>query len=486
MTTWLALALALAFAREGARPITYQEALRAAVESNPTLAQARAARQQAKGSVTAAQGQFDPTYSLTGNYRHSTSQGFFQGFPFSSRSETWNLTNNLAGSLGTGTTYSLNALMDRNKSTFVTQFVPGQPGTEQVQNVFTSNLNVSVTQQLLEGVLYRYNVQNVTKARQQLTTAELTEAKALQDALYTAAEAYWGWVYAVELERIADESVQVAEEALRVGRLQVESGTLAPVEGTRLEAALVQAQQAALDAHNTAEQAANTLLLAIGEAPDQAVVPATPAGDVPPDELEIAAAVEVALAQNVDLMVSRSNLEQARTSLANARHALLPSLSATGSAGVAAQDDSVGTAISGLTDSDNQPFVSIAGQFSVPLGNRAARGARDTTLAQVSQRERELENLERSVRAQVEQQVRALTSARRKMELADANLRLAAQTLSAEEALAKAGRSIQRDVLDARTKLDRAKADAAKARTDYRLAKAQLLRLQGQLDRVAP
>ncbi len=280
--------------------------------------------------------------------------------------------------------------------------------------------------------------------------------------------------------------LRVAEEALRVGRLQVENGTLAPVEGTRLEAAMVQSQQAALDAHNAAEQTANTLLLAIGEAPDQPVVPATPAGDVPLDEIEVAAAVDVALAQNVDLMVSRSNLELANTNLATAKHALLPSLSATGSAGVAAQDDSVGTAISGLTDADNPPFVSIGGQFSVPLGNRAARGSRDTSQALVSQREQEVANLERSVRAQVEQQVLALTSSRRKMELADANLRLAEQTLSAEEALASAGRNIQRDVLEARNELDRAKAEAAKARTDYRLAQAQLLRLQGQLDRMAP
>ncbi len=484
MTTWLALGLGLALGSEG-RPITYEEALRTAVENNPTLATARLARLQAEGSVTSAQGQFDPTYTLDGAFRRSTNQGFFQGFPFSSTSETWNLNNQLSGTLGTGTSYALNAGMDRNKSTFVTEFVAGQ-GTEQVQNVFTSNLSVSLTQQLLEGVLYRYNVQNVTRARQQLTTAELSEAQALQDALYTAAEAYWGWVYAVELERIADESVRVAEEALRVGRLQVENGTLAPVEGTRLEAAMVQSQHAALDAHNAAEQTANTLLLAIGEAPDQPVVPATPAGDVPPDEIEVAAAVDVALAQNVDLMVSRSNLELANTNLATAKHALLPSLSATGSAGVAAQDDSVGTAISGLTDADNQPFVSIGGQFSVPLGNRAARGSRDTSQALVSQREQEVANLERSVRAQVEQQVLALTSSRRKMELADANLRLAEQTLSAEEALASAGRNIQRDVLEARNELDRAKAEAAKARTDYRLAQAQLLRLQGQLDRMAP
>jgi outer membrane protein TolC len=277
----------------------------------------------------------------------------------------------------------------------------------------------------------------------------------------------------------------VADEALRVGRLQVENGTIAPVEGTRLEAAMVQAQQAALDATNTAEQAANTLLLALGSDPHEEVVPATPAGDVPDDTTDAEAAIEVAMAQNVDLAVARSNLELSRFNLDNSKHALLPSLSATGAVGVAAQDTSTGTAISGLVDADNQPFASVAGKFTVPIGNRTARGSRDTNAAVVGQRERELADLERSVRAQTEQQVRTMQSARRRTELADANARLAEQTLSAEEALASAGRNIQRDVLEARNQLDRAKADAAKARTDYRLAQAQLLRLQGQLDRMA-
>jgi outer membrane protein TolC len=484
MIGWLAL-FALIPLAHAERPLTYDEALRAAVEHNPSLATARLARLQAQGSLLGSRGQFDPTYVLDGRWEQRRSQGFFQGFPFTSRSESWNVGNELSGTAATGTTYSLNADLDRNYSEFVTQFGIGGE-QEQIQDAYTSNLGVSVTQQLLEGILYRYNLQNVTRAQQSLTTAELQERKALQDALYTAAEAYWSWVYADELRRIADESVEVAAEALRVGKLQVESGQLAPVEGTRLEAALVQAQQQAIDAANTAEQAANTLLVAIGEGPDQPIRPATPPGDVPPVELDEAAVIEVALAQNVDLAVARATLETARIDERMAKHAMLPTLSATGAAGVAAQDTTGSAAISGLLDSDNQPYVSIGGRFEVPLGNRSARGERDRTMSLVNQRERELENLERTVTAQVEEQVRALQSARRSMELADINVRLAEQTLAAEEALAEAGRNIQKDVLEARTELDRSRAEAAKARTDYRLAQAQLLRLQGQLDQQVP
>lgn len=484
MTGWLVL-LALTAPAHAERLLTYDEALQSALDHNPSLATARLQRIQAQGSLLGSRGQFDPTYTLDGRWDQRRSQGFFQGFPFTSRSESWNVGNQISGTAATGTTYSVNADLDRNYSEFVTQF--GSVGEQQqIQDAYTSSIGFSVTQQLLEGVLYRYNLQNVTRAQQSLTTAELTERKAMQDALYTVAEAYWNWVYTDELRRIADESVQVAAEALRVGTLQVQSGQLAPVEGTRLEAALVQAEQQAIEARNTAEKAANALLIAMGESPDAPIRPATPAGDVPPTELDGEAVVQVALAQNLDIAVARATLETARIDERMAKHAMLPSLSATAAAGVAAQDLTASDAVGGLLDNDNQPYVSLAGQFTVPLGNRSARGERDRTESLVMQRELEVANLERSVSAQVEEQVRALESARRSMELADVNVQLAEQTLSAEEALAAAGRNIQKDVLEARTELDRSKADAAKARTDYRLAQAQLMRLQGQLDQQVP
>ncbi len=491
MILWLWASAALA-----ERPVTYSDALQASLERNVLVVGAEASVLQAQGSLRAASGAWDPLYALDGNWRQSRTQGFFQGFPFESDSRSWGLTNSLTGSTGTGTTYAVNLGVDRNISEFTTNF--GAGATSNLQDAFTGNANFSVTQQLLRGIRFRFNVQNVDRARTSLEASQLALESQRQDALYRAAEAYWSWVYQHELHQIALNSVAVAEEALRIGRLQVESGQLAPVEGTRLEAALVQAQQAALDAENGAEMAANAVLVAMGEEPGDEVIPATPPGDVPPLELDPTKAVEVALAQNLDLQVARRNLEQAELDVVNARHGLLPALAATASAGVASQrcppgtdneDCVVGNAldsIAGLVADDNQPFVEVRGRFTVPLGNRSARGDRDRLEAVLWQRERELENQERQISAQVEEQVRALQSARQRMQLADANLRLAEETLSAEEALAAAGRTLQKDVLEARTEVDRTKAEAAKARTDYRLAQARLLQLQGQLTQSAP
>jgi outer membrane protein TolC len=470
------------------------DVLSGALTRSGTVGLAEADRDRSAGAVLGALGDFDPLYVLDVGTTRSRAQGFLDGgFPFESTSSRWGIEQGLTGQTRTGTSYDLSVGLSRSLSSSVTDLGAAETRTD--NDSFLATAGVSVTQQLLEGIRFRYNVQNVTLARANLDIAELTVAKARQDTLYAAAAAYWTWAYESERHAITVEAVAVAEEALRVGKVQVERGQLAPVEATRLEAALVQARQDALDARNVAEAAANAVLLLIGEQPDQEVRPATAAGDVPVIEIDAERAVEVALAQNLDLELARRAVDAQEIVLDNAKHALLPTLAATIAAGVGSRrcptpegggdnDCAPGDAmdaISGLLGAENQPYVEVGGLLTVPIGNRSARGERDQAGAQVARAQVELEQQQRLVAAMVEDQVRALQSARQRMELADANQRLADETLRAEEALATAGRTIQKNVLEARTELSRTRVEAAKARTDHRLAQAALLALQGQL-----
>jgi multidrug efflux system outer membrane protein len=204
-------------------------------------------------------------------------------------------------------------------------------------------------------------------------------------------------------------------------------------------------------------------------------------GEVPFLDLDADRAVEVALAQNLDLRVSTLNVEQAQWDHVNAKHVMLPSLSATAATGVLGQDETAGGAWGSMVQ-DAFPYLSLQGTFSVPLGNRAARGSARSALADLRSRELGHEELKRSVRAAVHQQVRVLLSSRQQVELADANLRLAQETLAAEEALFDAGRTILKDVLEARTAVDQARSESVRSRTAYRQGEVELLRLQGQLE----
>ena len=65
--------------------------------------------------------------------------------------------------------------------------------------------------------------------------------------------------------------------------------------------------------------------------------------------------------------------------------------------------------------------------------------------------------------------------------LARANLDLAEQTLSADRALADAGRVIQKDLLESIRGVDDARAQLEQAKVDYQLALIELERLKGTL-----
>jgi outer membrane protein TolC len=463
------------------RLITYEEALQASLRANPTLASAALSRDSAEASLISSRGLFDPTFALNGGYAFSKTVGFTQGYPFTAESNTWDLRTTLSGNAPTGTTWSLNTGIDRNLSTFATDFGIGGAEVDNIQDAYTSNLTLSLSQELLKGHRMAYNMENITLANQRFDQAELTLEKTRQDTLAGTAAAYWNWVYLFSLWQIAEDSVTTAEEGLRVGVLKVQAGELAPVERTRLEAAVVEARSSALDARNSAAESGDSLLLLLGDLPGQDIRPATDVGTVPMLNIDGERAIEVALEQSIDMAISRVQLEQARFTHTNRRHAMLPSLTASAATGVVGQDVSAGSSLSGMFV-NSYPFMNLSGVLSVPLGNRVARGDRAVALADVQTQEIAMQELDRSLRAQVTQQLRLLASAWQKMELSDANVRLAEEMLTAEEALFDVGRTILKDVLESRTDVDRTRAEAVRARTDYRQAQVELLRLQGQLD----
>jgi outer membrane protein TolC len=176
-------------------------------------------------------------------------------------------------------------------------------------------------------------------------------------------------------------------------------------------------------------------------------------------------------------------LAAAELTRSNVRHGRLPSLSATAEAGVSSTHDreqSGDEVLQGLGETA-RPYWAISSNFSVPLGNRSARGEAASAASDVHIRQNELEELTRSVSSNLQAQVRMLMSSAQRVSLAEANVRLAEATLRAEEERVREGVRIHKDALEARNGVAQARAAAIKARIDYRLAQVELLHVQGQL-----
>ena len=476
------LALTFLFSAHAEVPLTYEAALTRALEANPELQQAALSRDQSKASLLASRAIFDPSLNVSGNYSWDRNKSFFQGIPFEMKNRNTMGNMGIGGTTPTGTSYNLSTSYMRNYGEYEALINGSAFGEASVQDEFRSSLSGSITQQILRGHRYAFNMQSVLGAKEALNQSELRYQQTRQTVLSNTAQAYWSWVYQEELLSIRRAAVEVSSEALRIGRLKFEAKDLAEMEVTRLEAAWVQDQSSELDAQNATRQAQTTLLLGLGRSPTETVTPAPMNVDIPELTLSLEAATKVALTQNIELALSRASVEQADLSYRLAKHALLPTLTATFSAGLGSQGTDAGSALSGVFQPGNFPNMSVNGQFSMPLGNRAARGERYRNESILASQRLALKGLEQSILAQVSQQVHVLNSARKRVELADVNRRLAEQTLTAEEAIAEVGRALQKDVLEARNALESARVEAVKTRTDYQLAWVELRRLQGILD----
>lgn len=262
--------------------------------------------------------------------------------------------------------------------------------------------------------------------------------------------------------------------------LKVEQGTLAPVEKARVDAAAVQAESARIDAEHNAMQAADALLLLIGEAPGQRVKLTSEPADVQPLNLDADALVKVALESNPSLIAARARSSAAELWALDARHRRLPKLDANATYGLVGYEPSASKSNSELMGGE-LPDWSVGATLSIPLLNRADRGAYMERSAQAARARIDHKSLEYSINQQVRTQVRTLTAAHTQVRLARANLALAEQTLAAERALQEAGRAVQKDVLESMSAANDAQVAVERALSDYQLALIELERLKGTL-----
>ncbi len=477
------------------RLLTYTEALTSAASKNGVAVRGELAWDSAEASQQAARGLFDPIYALSGTYGYRTFEETRDALPVAGTERTWSGSTWITGLTATGTTYTLSALAG-----FEREFASGlqplydeegeQVGTAPYEAnlaVYNSSLTFTLSQHLLRGVSMSFNLQAIRMARHATTMAERTALQLRQQAMADTALWYWTWVHQVRVHEIDEQAVSAAEEALRVATAQVEARQLAPVERTRLEAAWVLAKSTARASDMLVTQARDELLVQMGETPGAAIVPATDPGVPPVFTLDVEAVATKALADNPELAVARAAVEMQSFALATARHARLPALDAVASAGrTTGNQVTLSDAVAGLAGEAGHPVVTLGAVLTVPLGNRTAAGAARAAAYDRTAAENTVYELEQRIRAQVAYQVARLDGARELVDAADAGVRLAEETLDATEALAEARRAIPKDLLEARTLLDRARIEAVRARTEWRLAHTELARLQAGLTEELP
>lgn len=473
--------LSLLFALAHAEPLTYEAALQAALAQNPTLQMAVQDQKAADGRLLSARATFRPTLTANAGTSGSLSESLFFGTaPSVSGSNRWDAGFGLSQYAATGTAVGLNFSTDYSRSEEVTYTFESIDFVIPSQSWYNSYLNVSLTQSLLQGFRTAYNLQGVHAAE---ASAQITEANARasrQQVLAEVSRAYWDLYYQQQLKVISQQGLELALEQERVVKALVADGRLASVEATRIGAAVAQARRALLTADAGALAAADQLRTLMGQTPGTPIeVASTPV--MPPDlSLDEEQVIQAVLAGSPELAALKIAEQNAALATRQARHGLLPELSATATYALQGYENSFSSSLSEMFGGA-LPQWTLGANLSVPLGNAADRGSYQAQAAEAEKASLQVASTTNSLRQAARAQVRALQTARLSVELAGQNLQLAEETLRAEQARFGEGRTLQQDLIQSARDRDTARVEYQRALTDYQLALVELMRLQGTL-----
>lgn len=461
------------------RNVTLGDALRLARANNLDIRTAELLPQQARQQLLGAEAIFNP--ELYGNTGYTDSRSPQRNaFQPSVQRQTIDATVGWRQRVISGGLFDLSYRPARfdTKSSLANAF----PSTQ-----FASELVMSFSQPLLRGAWSDYAQADIDVARQGVARSDQTYERSVQNTLLAVVQAYWDLVFARENYRIVQSALQVAEEQLRITLERIRVRILAPRDRVADDAEIARRQEELIAADNAIRRGEDELRRLLFDDRDgqlwnwnlQPTEPIETTFEAVGDD--IGKLVDAALVQRPDLKALRASVVEAEVDLMRANRDLLPDLdlvSTYSSDGVrdsgfrAAFDDSM----------DQQyPDWGLRLEFSIPIGNQAARARQRQAELEVERRQRTLYGAMLDVTKEVREAVRNLDSLSQAIRASRESVRLAQTNLETEQVKLGVGSSTAFEVQRRNQELREARGRLLRNQLDYRKAESRLLHAQGQL-----
>jgi outer membrane protein TolC len=400
--------------------------------------------------ITSAFGAFDPLLWADGSFSRSESP-VFSRFD-ASKAEQQKLNLGLSGATDWGLAYQVGVTNTRRDSEVV--------GFTLINPSLSSNLTFGVTQPLLRNFGKDVNRRLIVQARMGRDLAAWDFSQSVQNAVVTVENAYWDLVNALGNLKAKKEALDRAKDFNRITKIKIDVGALAPIDIVQTEVSIALREQEIIvaegligDAHDRLKRILNVTNSAEW---NRRIVP-TDAPSAVPISVDIDKAIDQALSLRPEVKQQVLDIESKKLTLVYNRNQLKPRLDFTGSYGLGGVGATAAltecsipgvsaaecTAAGGTVTTTNIDYVdalyqirdrdypswSVGLVFSVPLGNRIAKGnaalaATDLELARTS-----LALLRQNVAVEVRSAARSLdtsyktvVAARKSRELAERNL----------------------------------------------------------------
>jgi outer membrane protein TolC len=339
----------------------------------------------------------------------------------------------------------------------------------------------------------------VTKLNRDISESQLRST--ITNTLADVRNAYWDYVYTVDVVEVARRSLELAQKLVADNRVRVDAGALAPIDIVEAEAEAASRQQELAQAEAAAQTAQLALKRLIVDGPGDPLWRTTITPTDRPVFLPVTVdpdrAVRRALSERQDLQQARTQLQANDVTLRYLKDQTLPGVdlvggyslqglggtqfirsgSGIGSSIIGTIPGGFGDALSAIRSADF-PTWNIGLSVSYPLfGSRAdadyarARVQRDQTQAQIRA-------LELTVATEVTNAALQVQANLRRVEAATAARALAARRLEAEQSKFEVGLSTNFFVVQAQRDLATAQNVELGARLDYQKSQVEFERSQ--------
>ncbi len=460
------------------RDLTLEEAMRLARRDNIELHRGELLPEQARADLLGADAIFQPElYGEVGYNKSSTpARNLFQP---SIRQESADATIGWRQRVITGGLFDLAYQPARFSTSSASGAFP--------ERQFTSVWNLTYSQPLLRSAWTDYTLARIEVAQHGVARAEHDFERLVQDTLLRTVEAYWELAYARENYRVVTAALAVAREQLRITEERIRVRELAPRDRVADEAEVARREEERIGAENEIRRREDDLRRLLFDdqqgqlwrwnlRPNQPI-----AIDPPVETFAFEALADRAIASRPDLASARSLVAEAELDLVRAERDLLPGLDLVGTYSSDGVRDGFTDAFNDALD-QQYPDWGVRLQFSIPVGNQAARAVERRARLEVERRRRDLYAAMLDVTKAVREAIRALESLAQSIHASAESVRLAETNLETEQVKLGVGSSTAFEVQRRNQELREARTRLLRNQLDYRVAQSRLQHAQGLLE----
>ncbi len=388
-------------------------------------------------------------------------------------SDTWRSQTSVSGKIPWGTQYELSMEVSDEESTF-----------NNFESEFSGGLTLTLTQPLLRGRGPRVNLARIRIAKNNRAVAENQLKIQVMNTLSEVVKAYWDLVGANQQLAVREKSLANADRLLDINERRMEIGTGAALEVVQAKASVAQRQGDVISARAQVRTSEDRLKLLLDMRDDRSFsqlklvpVDAPYATELDLDE---SASVERALENRPEMHSAELDISSAELEKNRAANDMLPQLDVAGSVFQGARGGKASDVFDGVTNrNDNSWSLSVTG--SVPIPNRAGRGAYEKAHLSKRQAEERFQKTVAELTLNVRNALRGLATSRILVESSKQARALQETNVMAEEKRLKLGVTTSFEVLRTQEDLATAEAQEVQALIDFEKAKADLELAEGRL-----